>query len=270
MSDELVHRLAVAETAARAAGEVHKRYYGSGLAAETKTSAQDLLTLADTEGQEVARAVIERDFPGERIVGEEDDVARDRLSGLLDGECWLIDPLDGTQSFVHDFPVFGPGVAFVRERRPLAGAVYLPVYEELFTAARGLGARLNGRPIGVKPPKPLLQALAGIHIREVSPPAIDRFLSTTGRILAAANGVRLLGSPMISLCYVASGRLDCFATLSPTRLGPWDHAPAVVILEEAGGVVRSQDGGAFDLMQPGIAGASNPALLDELFAAAGV
>ncbi|HLF76509.1 MAG TPA: inositol monophosphatase family protein [Dehalococcoidia bacterium] len=264
---DLAQRLRVAEAAARAAGEVHRRYFGTGIAFETKLGdRRDMLTQADIESQAVAKDVIARAFPGETIVGEEDGLSREDLAPLLDGACWTVDPLDGTQSFVQGFPVFGPGIAYVEQRRSLAGAVYLPVFDEMYVAARGLGARLNGTPIHVAAPKSLEDAMVGVHIREASPPNVEQFLATTGRVLTAANGIRLLGSPMICLVYIAAARLDCFATLSPTRLGVWDLAPAEVILEEAGGVIADPNGGPFDMLSPGVSGASSRALLDELFA----
>jgi myo-inositol-1(or 4)-monophosphatase len=266
---DLERRLRVAEEAAQAAGEVHRRYFGTGIAFETKLGdRRDMLTQADIESQAIAKEVIARAFPGETIVGEEDNLSRENLAPLLDGACWTIDPLDGTQSFVQGFPVFGPGIAYVEQRRSLAGAVYLPVFDEMYLAARGLGARLNGRLIHVTAPKSLQDAMVGVHIREASPANVQTFLETTGRVLVAANGIRLLGSPMICLAYIAAGRLDCFATLSPTRLGVWDLAPAEVILEEAGGVIADPDGGPFDMLNPGVSGASSRALLDELFAVA--
>jgi myo-inositol-1(or 4)-monophosphatase len=268
---ELSERLRVAEEAARAAGEVHRRYYSTGIAFETKLGdRRDMLTQADLESQAVVKEVIARAFPGETIVGEEDGLAAGQIAPLLDGTCWTVDPLDGTQSFVTNFPVFGPGIAFVAERRALAGVVYLPVYDELYAAARGLGAMLNGTPIQVRGGKSLQDAMVGVHIREASPANVARFLLTTGRVLVAANGIRLLGSPMICLAMIAAGRLDCFATMSPTRLSVWDLAPAQVILEEAGGVIADPDGGPFDILNPGVSGASSRALLNELMAVARV
>ncbi len=269
LPSDIEKRVRVAEEAARAAGEVHRRYYGSGIAFETKMGdRRDMLTEADIESQEVAKDVIWRAFPGETIVGEEDNLSKDALARAIDGACWTVDPLDGTQSFVQNFPVFGPGIAFVSGRRSLAGAVYLPIYNEMFSAGRGVGARFNSAPIHVAPSKQIEDAMVGVHIREASPDNVATFLETTGRVLTAANGIRLLGSPMICLAYIAAGRLDCFATLSPTRLGAWDLAPAQVILEEAGGIIANPEGGPFDMMNPGVSGASSPELLAQLFAVA--
>jgi len=265
---DLARRRRVAEEAARAAGEIQRRYYGTNIGFEAKADPRDVLTKADLESQAAIAAIIRDAFPGDVIAGEEDGLARDEVSRLLDAAVWTVDPLDATQGFVHDYPVFGPGIAYVVDRRPLVGVMYMPVYDELFSAARGLGATLNGAPIRVGAPKRLQDALVGVHIREVDGGAAETFLETTGRVLKRSHGIRLLGGPMFSIAYVAAGRLDCFATLSPTRLGPWDLAPAAAVLEEAGGVVADQQGRPLDLMRTGIAGASSRALLEELFAVA--
>lgn len=263
---DLERRLRVAQEAARAAGIIQRRYHGTRVAFETKSDPRDVLTQADIESQAAIKAIIAAAFPGERIAGEEDDLTREEVSRLLDGAVWTVDPLDGTQSFVHDFPMFGPGVAYVEGRRALVGVAYMPVFDEMFAAARGLGATLNGRPIHVGACTRLIDALVGLHIREASEASVARFLETTGRVLRASHGVRILGGPMFASAYVACGRLDCHATLSPTRLGPWDQAPASVIVEEAGGVMGAPDGGPYDLMLQGMAAAANRALLEELIA----
>lgn len=268
MADDLERRLQVAKEAALAAGAIHRRYYGTNIASEVKTDPRDVLTQADLESQDAVKAVIHAAFPNDLILGEEDNIPREALGQYLDGACWTVDPLDGTQSFVHDFPFFGPGIAYVVGRRSLVGVVYLPIFDELFCAARGLGVTLNGRTVHVSDKRRLEDAIVGVHIREVGSEAVAEFLATTGRLLPTAHGIRLLGAPMLNLAYVAAGRLDCTATLSPTKLGPWDLAPAQVILEEAGGVIATQHGTPFDVLETGVSGASSRALLDELFAVA--
>src|SRR5690606_38467916 len=119
----------------------------------------------------------------------------------------------------------------------LAGAIYDAVRDDMYSAARGSGALLNGEPCRVTPPRPLKDALVGIHIREVGDEAVEMFLRTTGNLLPRSHGIRLLGCPMLTMAYIASARLDAFAMLSPAKLGPWDLAPAIVVVEEAGGVV---------------------------------
>jgi myo-inositol-1(or 4)-monophosphatase len=214
-----------------------------------------------------ATAVIKAAYPDERIVGEEDGLSREELAPLLDA-CWVIDPLDGTQNYVHDFPSFAAGVAYIVDSQPVVGAVYVSVFDEMFSAGQGLGATLNGVSIEVVPPRALKDALVGVHIREVGDAAVTQFLETTGRLLKHAHAVRLLGCPMVSIAYVACGRMACFATLSPSKLMAWDLAPAAIVLQEAGGACGNQDGAPFDVLSSGVSGAATQELLDELFAVA--
>lgn len=268
-SNDLVRRREVAEAAARAAGAFHRKHLSSVIDFETKADPRDLLTQADLEGQEAAKAVLRESFPGDHIVGEEDNVPIDEMLRLFAEGCWLIDPLDGTQSYVHAYPAFVAGVAYVRGEVSLAGAIYDAVHDDMYSAARGHGTLFNGTPSRVTRPRTLSEAMVGIHIREVGPEAVAIFLRTTGNLLPVAHGVRLNGCPMLSLAYIATGRLDAFAMLSPSKLGPWDLAPAVVVLEEAGGAVaEGRTGRPLSFTDRGIAGASHPGLLDELFAVA--
>jgi myo-inositol-1(or 4)-monophosphatase len=268
MPDDLERRRAVAEEAARAAGVIQRRYYGTSVAFETKKDPRDVLTEADLESQVAIKAIIQDAFPSDLIAGEEDNLERDEVSRLLDGAVWTVDPLDATQGFVHDYPVFGPGIAYVEARQSLVGVMYLPIYDEMFSAAKGHGATLNGKPIHVGRPHTLQESLVGLHIREAGDDAIQQFLETTGRVLKASHGIRILGGPMFGVAYVAAARTDCFATLSPTRLGAWDLAPAAIVIEEAGGVIATETGAPFDLMALGVSCASTRALLEELFAVA--
>src|SRR5690606_7602662 len=186
---------------------------------ETKSDPRDVLTRADVEGQAAAKAVIEAAFPGENIVGEEDGLSYEEMERHFAEGCWLIDPLDGTQSYVHAFPAFAAGVAFVKGDVSLVGAIYDAVHDDMYSAARGHGATFNGAPSRVTPPRPLKDALVGIHIREVGDEAVEVFLRTTGNLLPRSHGIRLLGCPMLTMAYIASARLDAFAMLSPAKLG---------------------------------------------------
>jgi myo-inositol-1(or 4)-monophosphatase len=267
MPDDLQQRREVAEAAARAAGEVHRRYYGtSDLNVQAKHGdRRDALTRADIEAQQAASRVIRDAYPGASIIGEEDDLPRERQAEILAGASWIIDPLDGTQDFVGNFPSFAAGIAYVEDLRPLAGAIYVTVHDEMFSAAQGLGATLNGAPIRVNTDRPLADAMAGVHIRNVSPEPLAEFIETTERVLRHAYGVRMLGGVMHSVVYVACGRLDCFATLCPTTLQPCDVAPSLIIVREAGGVTGTELGAPFSILSTGISVASSQRLLDELF-----
>ena len=268
-ANDLVRRREVAEAAARASGAFHIKHLSSVIDFETKADPRDVLTKADLEGQVAAKAVIEAAFPGENIVGEEDGFSYTDMERMFADGCWLIDPLDGTQSYVHAFPAFAAGVAFVRGEVSLAGAIYDAVRDDMYSAARGHGALFNGAPCRVTPPKTLEDSLVGIHIREVGDEAVEIFLRTTGNLLPKAHGIRLLGCPMLTMAYIATARLDAFAMLSPAKLGPWDLAPSVVVLEEAGGVVgEGTTGRPLLLSDRAIGGASSRALFDEVYAVA--
>jgi myo-inositol-1(or 4)-monophosphatase len=266
---DLDRRRQIAEAAARASGAFHIKYLSSVIDFETKADPRDVLTRADLEGQVAAKAVIEAAFPGENIVGEEDGLSLAEIERMFAEGSWLIDPLDGTQSYVHAFPAFCAGVAYVQGETSLAGAIYDAVHDDMYSAARGLGARFNDAVCHVTPQKALKDSLVGIHIREVGDGAIETFLRTTGNLLPKAHGIRLLGCPMLTMAYIASARLDAFAMLSPAKLGPWDLAPAAVVLEEAGGVVaEGLTGRPLRLSDRAIAGASSRELLEEVYAVA--
>jgi myo-inositol-1(or 4)-monophosphatase len=268
-NNDLQRRRQVAEAAARASGAFHIKHLSSVIDFETKADPRDVLTKADLEGQEAAKAVIEAAFPGENIVGEEDGLSYPEMERLFASGCWLIDPLDGTQSYVHAFPAFVAGVAYVKGEVSMAGAIFDAVHDDMYSAARGYGTTFNGAPCRVTPPKTLKDSLVGIHIREVGDEAIEMFLRTTGNLLPKSHGIRLLGCPMLTMAYIASARLDAFAMLSPAKLGPWDLAPAVVVLEEAGGAVgEGLTGRPLRLSDRAIAGASSRALLAEVHAVA--
>ena len=269
MPDDLQRRREVAEAAARASGAFHIKHLSSVIDFETKSDPRDVLTKADLEGQSAAKAVIEAAFPGDNIVGEEDGLSYPEMERLFARGCWLIDPLDGTQSYVHAFPAYVAGVAYVQGESSLAAAIYDAVHDDMYSAARGYGTTFNGATCRVTPPKALKDSLVGIHIREVGDEAVEMFLRTTGNLLPKSHGIRLLGCPMLTMAYIASARLDAFAMLSPAKLGPWDLAPAVVVLEEAGGVVgEGMTGRPLKLSDRTIAGASSRALLEEVHAVA--
>jgi myo-inositol-1(or 4)-monophosphatase len=269
MTDDLDRRRLVAEEATRAAGAIHLKHLSSTIDFKTKTDPRDVLTKADIESQEVAKAVLAAAFPDETLVGEEDGIPTEDLLQLFQDGCWLIDPLDGTHSYVHAFPAFTSGIAYVKGGVSLAGAIYDATQDDVWSAARGHGAFWGGKPMRVPPGKPLKDCLVGLHIREVEGGAGEIFVRTTEQMVYKSHGIRILGCPMLSMAYVACGRLDAFAMLSPAKLGPWDLAPSQVVLEEAGGVVaEGVTGLPLQWTDRAISGATTMALLDELYAVA--
>jgi myo-inositol-1(or 4)-monophosphatase len=175
---------------------------------------------------------------------------------------WIIDPLDGTVNFAHGFPLFCVSIALEAGGVVEYGVVYDPLREELFEAARGRGAWLNGRPLRVSGVDRLDGALLATgfpyDIRERLPETLARL----GRLLAVAQGVRRAGSAALDLAYVAAGRLDGFFE---ENLKPWDTAAGVLLVTEAGGQVSTFTGEPYDLEADNII-ASNTSLHSGLLA----
>ncbi len=169
---------------------------------------------------------------------------------------WIVDPLDGTKNFIHGFPAYAVSVAARGTEGLLAGAIYDPTRDELFSAARGEGATLNHEPIRVSSLEDPRRALVGtgfpFRFSHLSEPYLDSFR----RVIAAVSDVRRAGSASLDLAYVACGRLDAFWELA---LSPWDVAAGWLLIEEAGGVMTDDEGGS-SVFERGHVVAGGPAL----------
>lgn len=201
--------------------------------------AADLVTDADLASQNAVRSVIQSYYPEHGFLGEEDSDP-DQLELP---ECWIVDPLDGTTNYVHDFPCFAVSVAYARQGKLAVGAILDPLGEECFTAAAGGGAFLNDRPIAVSNTTVLGEALVAVSfpprpMRDA--PDIQAFLEICPRCQA----VRRTGSAALNLAYVACGRLDAHWA---HFIHSWDSAAGVLLVEEAGGTVTAYSGGPYDL-----------------------
>ncbi len=266
MSD-LEKRRRVAEEAVRAAGAVHLKHRRAGIDYKTKDgNRRDLVTIADIEAQIEAKAVIEAAFPGETIIGEEDGSSRDYMAEVLGRSGWLIDPLDGTFMFAHDFPDFCATVAFVDAGESIAGATYAPVFDEMFSAARGLGTTLNGAPLTVSPRRGLENAIVNFWPGRLDD---EDTSARTNLVRQATFSQRTFGGTALVLAYVAAGRFDVYYTADNPRMGPWDIAAGAILVEEAGGVVRQTDGRPFSLPSLNMAAAADAATLEQLMALLG-
>ncbi len=203
-----------------------------------KKGKNDLVTEADTGAERAVIETIRRAFPGHGFLAEESG----QKNGGTDGDHWIIDPLDGTTNYAHRVGIFSISLAFARQGEVLVGIVFDPVREELFTAVRGGGARLNGRPIRTSETDKVAESLLvtgfPYNISEKFAPVMERF----SNCLRAAQGMRRLGSAALDLCYVASGRFEGFWE---SFLKPWDTAAGVLILREAGGQVTDYEGNPY-------------------------
>jgi myo-inositol-1(or 4)-monophosphatase len=260
---QLEKRRRVAEEACRAAAAIHLKYRQPAIPFDTKNgNRRDLVTIADTEAQAAAIAVISAAFPSEAIIGEEDCPTPEHLHSVLNDQGWLIDPLDGTFNYVHGFPDFSATVAFVAEGRPVAGATYAPVFDEMFSAAKGLGASLNGQPIQVSARKGLESSVVNVWLgRQGGDPTQ---LGMMGRVQERVLSQKVFGGTAIVMAYLACGRFDVFYVAENARMGDWDIAAGAILIEEAGGIVMQTDGAPLRLPSHNIAAAADAATLAEL------
>ncbi|HWB17160.1 MAG TPA: inositol monophosphatase family protein [Vicinamibacterales bacterium] len=230
--------LATGVDAALEAGRIHRRYFRQHPDIHKKGRI-DLVTNADLEAERMFRDLIAQRFPDHVVVGEEAGAV-----ASPEGRCrWIIDPVDGTTNFAHGLALFCVSIALEIDGRLALGVVYDPINEELFTAERGEGARLNGEPIHVSSCAELVDGLLvtgfPYTIREERRRQVDVFAA----FLHEAQAVRRLGSAALDLCYVAAGRLDGYWE---ERVFPWDIAAGALLVAEAGGTVTGLDNQPFD------------------------
>jgi myo-inositol-1(or 4)-monophosphatase len=227
--------LAVACEAVLRAGDIQKARYGSDLSVDHK-GVIDIVTEVDHACEAAVLHVLRRSFPDHDVVTEEQDIERRGRSHV-----WYVDPLDGTVNYAHAYPFFCVSVGLVIDGRRAVGAVYDPIKDELFTAARGEGARMNGRLLHVGRRERLLDALLVTGFPYDVRDHLDARLRHFVRFMAEAQAVRRDGAAALDLAYLAAGRIDGFWE---ERLKPWDVVAGSLLVEEAGGVVSRFDGSA--------------------------
>jgi myo-inositol-1(or 4)-monophosphatase len=219
---------------AREAGALLAGYYERRVPFESKGEF-DLVTEADRASEKLIVERLSSHFPSHGILAEEGG-GHDSPSEYR----WFVDPLDGTTNFAHSFPMFNVTLALARGEELIAGVVYVPLSNEIFTAERGSGAYLNNRRIHVSSAKRLADSLSstGFPSRKRQHNANIYFYY---QLAMASHGVRRTGSAAIDIAYVASGRLDFFWEFG---LKPWDVAAGSLLVQEAGGRVSEMDGAA--------------------------
>ena len=228
--------LRVAEAAARAGGAVllERLHAGADLEVGYKDARANLVTAADRESQRAVTATILATFPQHLVNGEEGTAGNPGS-----GDVWYVDPLDGTTNYAHGIPFFCVSVALRAHGRTVAGAVYDPLHDELYAAAAEGGATLNGAPLRVSPVTRLDRALVVAQAQTVDAAEIRAYATLVERLMSVAGGVRSLGSPALTLCAIAAGRLEAYCEYA---MDPWDIAAGQLIVQEAGGRLTLFDG----------------------------
>ncbi|MCT7983924.1 inositol monophosphatase [Laspinema sp. A4] len=232
--------LDIATEAALDAGAIVQSYWGNLNAIEEKGRPGDLVTAADKASEKAILAVLRRHVPEHGILAEESGKLGDSSSQYL----WAIDPLDGTTNFAHQYPPFGVSIGLLIDGIPEVGVVFDPFHNELFRAAKGLGATRNRQPIRVSETAELRNSLLVTGFAYDRRETPDNNYAEFCHLTHLTQGVRRSGSASIDLCYVSCGRLDGYWERG---LSPWDLAAGVVILSEAGGKITAYDGSPWEI-----------------------
>jgi myo-inositol-1(or 4)-monophosphatase len=229
--------LTTAIEAVTRAGDMMMARFGQDIRIDKKGTI-DLVTEVDVAVERAFRALIAERFPDHAVLGEEFGGGAEAPPG----PCWVFDPIDGTTNFAHGLPIFCSSLALEIDGRAEVAAVYDPSRKELFTAERGGGAQLNGRPIKVAGAGQLVDAMLVTGFPYDVHQRVEEIVGLFAEFVGRARAVRRLGSAAIDLCYVAAGRLDGFWE---SDLKPWDVAGGALIVAEAGGRMTSMDGQPF-------------------------
>ncbi|MCI0408257.1 MAG: inositol monophosphatase [Acidobacteria bacterium] len=227
--------LNIAVKAARRAGSIINRAsLNLDILTVRHKTFNDLVSEVDRAAEQAIIDVLKDAYPEHAILAEESGTQGD--SEYL----WIIDPLDGTTNYIHRYPFFATSVAVRVGGEVVAGAVYDPVKDEMFAAAKGHGATLNGAPVRVSSCAALADALlvTGFPFRSMA--KLPQFLASLEQLIRTSSGIRRDGSASLDCGYVACGRLDGFWECG---LSAWDIAAGALLVEEAGGRVTDFDAG---------------------------
>lgn len=244
------------------AGEIIEDAIQGSKNIETKAGDWDLVTQYDKKVEEIVINSLAKKFPKHKFIGEETVSSTNSLPELTDEPTWIIDPIDGTTNFVHSFPFTCVSIALSVNKQLEIGIVYNPVLKQLFTARKGRGAFLNGKPIKSSKVEQLEHSLLCLEASYATIESIrDVVLGRMEAFVSVAHGIRTMGSAALTLCYVAMGAAEAYHC---DNLMPWDVAAGVLIIREAGGVVIDTSGGEFNVSLPKVVAAGNRNMAVEL------
>lgn len=238
---DLANRLEKVKEITLSAAKIIMKYYDADKQIEHKGDV-NLLTVADTQCEEFLIQSLQKEFPQDSLLAEEGHDIKGSSP-----YTWVIDPIDGTTSYAHGYPVFGISIGLINEKNdPVLGVVYNPYYKEMYTATLGGGAKLNEKPLKVSSIKTLKRSLLvtgfPYNRRERMLPLMQRLAT----ILHHVHDIRRTGSAALDICSVAAGQADGYFE---ENLKPWDVAAALLILKEAGGEISNFKGLETDIFK---------------------
>ncbi|HEY4193341.1 MAG TPA: inositol monophosphatase family protein [Mesorhizobium sp.] len=196
----------------------------------------DYVSQADRKAEDIIFAELSKARPGYGFLMEE----RGAVAGDDDQHRWIVDPLDGTTNFLHGIPLFAVSIALERQGQLVAGVIYNPAMDELYTAERGGGAFMNDRRLRVAARSKLADCVIGCGVPHLGRGQHGNFLVELRNVMAEVSGIRRMGAASLDLAYVAAGRMDGFWE---TGLSAWDIAAGILLIREAGGFLSDAHGG---------------------------
>src|SRR3989338_3726101 len=240
--DKLSKEATIALIAAEKAGELLMQQWGKQISS-TKKKDQSPVTVYDHASEEIIKNILHKQFPADSFYGEE--TTKDRTAKRV----WVIDPIDGTFNFMRGFPEFCISIALIEQGKTTLGIILLPATGDLYHAKRGEGAMLNGKKLNVSRVKELSQASAYPDGSFSSKERKKATLRIINHFCPITNHIRILGSSVLGLTYLAAGRFDLYISEGAK---PWDHAAASLLIQEAGGKVTSFGKPVYDPFSCGI------------------
>ncbi|MCP4317105.1 MAG: inositol monophosphatase [Hyphomicrobiales bacterium] len=197
----------------------------------------DYVSQADRKAEEIILRELSRARPTYGVLAEESGEEK----GTDGQHRWIVDPLDGTTNFLHGIPLFAVSIALERQGEIVAGVIYNPAMDELYTAERGNGAFLNDRRMRVAGRRNLSDCVIGTGVPHLGRGQHGKYLVELRHVMGEVAGIRRMGAAALDLAYVAAGRLDGFWE---EGLSAWDLAAGIIMVREAGGFVSDLDGGS--------------------------
>ncbi|MDO4459371.1 MAG: inositol monophosphatase family protein [Clostridia bacterium] len=228
--------------AVRSAGEIILGAKRTAEMVDEKSGKANFVTTYDKLVQETLNRKLLEIMPEAVFVGEEEDIH----ASIEKGYAFIVDPIDGTTNFIKDYHASSVSVGMTKDGEQFFGCVYNPYLNEMFTAKKGEGAFLNGKPIHVSS-NPLSEGVVLFGTSPYYPELTDATFDMTKKLFKAALDIRRSGSAAIDLCNIAAGRAELFFEMV---LSPWDFAAGSLIITEAGGKVTRMDGSQITLEKP--------------------
>lgn len=246
--------LDAAHDAANQASAILLNYFGNLSKVEEKFQA-GLVSEADKESEDCIKKVIFENFEKDSFLGEETGLSDSSTSGEEkegNGRKWIVDPLDGTTNYIHQFPIFCISIALEVDGEIVLGLIDVPKLKQRFCAVKGKGTFLNGEKIQVSRRDKTTDLLLATGFSEYVG-KLDEQVQTFADILSQVRGLRRAGAAAYDLCMVAQGVFDGFWE---ENLSPWDTAAGELLVREAGGVVTNYEGKPFSVYDKGIIAAN--------------